>query len=46
MKKYFGLIIILFLLSACKEQADQKGTFAYDLAFLKIVDLAGINSQK
>ena len=35
MKRYFGLIIILFLLSACKEQADQKGTFAYDLAFLK-----------
>jgi hypothetical protein len=35
MKKYFGLIIILFLLSACKEQADQKGTFGYDLAFLK-----------
>lgn len=35
MKRYFGLIIILFLLSACKEQSDQKGTFAYDLAFLK-----------
>jgi hypothetical protein len=35
MNRYFGIIIILFLMSACKEQADQKGTFAYDLAFLK-----------
>jgi hypothetical protein len=26
---------MLFLMSACKEMADQKGTFAYDLAFLK-----------
>lgn len=35
MNRYFGIIIILFLMSACKERADQKGTFAYDLAFLK-----------
>jgi hypothetical protein len=35
MKRYFGLIIILFLMMSCKEQADQKGTFAYDLAFLQ-----------
>jgi hypothetical protein len=35
MKRYFGLIIILFLMISCNEQADQKGTFAYDLTFLK-----------
>ncbi|MDO8993896.1 DUF6786 family protein [Daejeonella sp.] len=35
MKRYFGLLVLLFLFSACKEKANQKGTFAYDLAFLK-----------
>lgn len=35
LKSYFGLILILFLSSSCTKHADQKGTFGYDLAFLK-----------
>ncbi len=35
MKRYFGLIFLLLLFGSCKEQINQKGTFAYDLAFLK-----------
>ncbi len=35
MIRYPPLLILLFLFSACQEQVDQKGTFAYDLAFLK-----------
>ncbi|MCF8453099.1 MAG: hypothetical protein K9G42_07845 [Pedobacter sp.] len=35
MKRYFVLLTLLFVLGACQKQAKQKGTFAYDLAFLK-----------
>lgn len=35
MKRYFVLLILLAVLGACQKQADQKGTFGYDLAFLK-----------
>jgi hypothetical protein len=35
MKRYFALLILLFLMSACDDQANQKGSFWYDLAFLK-----------
>lgn len=35
LRSCFGLIIILFLISACTKHAEQKGTFAYDLSFLK-----------
>jgi hypothetical protein len=35
MKRYLVLLILLVVLGACQKQADQKGTFAYDLSFLK-----------
>ncbi len=34
-EKYFSILILFILLSACQKQPDQKGTFGYDLAFLK-----------
>ena len=35
MKRYFVLLTLLVVLGACQNPADQKGTFGYDLAFLK-----------
>lgn len=35
MKRYFSLIFLLLLFNACKEQVNEKGTFGFDLAFLK-----------
>lgn len=35
MKRYLTLLILLFLFGVCQEKLGQKGTFGYDLAFLK-----------
>lgn len=35
MNRYLVLLILLVVLGACQKQADPKGTFGYDLAFLK-----------
>ncbi len=35
MKRYFVLLALLVVLGACQNYVDQKGTFGYDLAFLK-----------
>jgi len=34
-KKYFALVFLLFLFSTCNDHVNQKGTFGYDLTFLK-----------
>lgn len=35
MKRYFNILTILILFSSCQKPAPQKGTFGYDLDFLK-----------
>jgi hypothetical protein len=35
MKRYFYLLLVLFSFVATKNESSQKGTFGYDLAFLK-----------
>ena len=35
MKRYFYLLLVLFSFVACKDETSKKGTFGYDLAFLK-----------
>ncbi|WP_306550693.1 DUF6786 family protein [Daejeonella sp.] len=35
MKRYFYFLIVLFLFVTCNKETNQKGTFGYDLEFLK-----------
>ena len=34
-KRYFYFLIVLFLFVSCNKETNQKGTFGYDLEFLK-----------